>query len=274
MKIIEQFSCSKTGDDGRNEDSIAVTPHFVGVFDGVTSRTGVALAGMSTGRFAALTLAAALEKLRPDIAGPDAVQSLNATLKERAADAAVQEGKAFADSWSHPAAALLVWSRARREIWRVADSTFLLDGAPNYKTFPQEQTLAELRRAFLCAKIAKGATEKELLDNDITWDLVTPIIAELKIFANYDGPFGYGVLNGAPVPPAHIEVFSAAGAGEIVLASDGYPEVFPTLEATEKDLKRIVADDPLMYRLHPQVKGVKKGHVSFDDRSYIRFRPA
>jgi hypothetical protein len=273
MKIIEQFTQSKTGDDSRNEDCIAVTPDFLAVFDGVTSRAGVTLQGMSTGRFAALALANALAALPSGIAALPAVENLNAALKDRASAAANAEGKSFTDIWAHPAAALLVYSRARREIWRVADSSFLLDGAANYKIFPQEQTVAQLRRAFLCAKIARGASEESLRDHDMSWDVVTPIIAELKIFANYDGPFGYGVLNGSPVPPAHVEVFPAKDAREIVFASDGYPEVFTTLAATETDLARIVAEDPLMYRLHPQVKGVKKGHVSFDDRSYIRFQP-
>ena len=271
MKIIEQLTKGKTGDDSKNEDCIAVTPDFIGVFDGVTSRAGLTLNGMSTGTFAAGVLAKALAQLPPDIGAPQAVLSLNNTLKEKSVEAAGAEGKTFAETWSWPGAALLVYSRARKEIWRVADSTFVMDGKANYKFFPQETTVAELRRAFFCAKLAKGMTEAQLLDDDISWDLITPIIGELKIFANHDGPFGYGVLNGSTVPKVHIEVFPAVGAQELIFASGGYPTVLTTLADTEAELKRVLAEDPLMYRLHPQVKGVKKGHVSFDDRSYIRF---
>jgi hypothetical protein len=274
MKIVEQFTRGKTGDDTKNEDRVAVTPDFIGVFDGVTSRAGFMLGGMSTGTFAAGVLADALAHLPPDMDAYEAVPSLNKTLHEKSLAAAKAEGKTFTETWSWPAAALLVYSRARREIWRVADSTFVVDGQANYKFFPQETTVAELRRAFFCAKLARGMTEAQLLDNDISWDLVTPIISELKIFANYDGPFGYGVLNGSPVPKVHIEAFPAAGAKEIIFASDGYPTVLKTLTETEAELKRVLAEDPLMYKLHPQVKGVKKGHLSFDDRSYIRFQPA
>lgn len=273
MKIIEQFTKGKTGDDTKNEDRIAVTPDFIGVFDGVTSRAGFMLNNMSTGTFASGVLADALAQLPPDIDAHQAVISLNKTLHDKSVEAAKQEGKTFAETWSWPAAALLVYSRARREVWRVADSTFVLDGQANYKFFPQEQTVAELRRAFFCAKLAKGMTEAQLLDNDISWNLITPIISELKIFANYDGPFGYGVLNGSAVPKTHIEVFPASGAREIIFASDGYPTVLGTLASTEAELKRVLTEDPLMYKLHPQVKGVKKGHISFDDRAYIRFQP-
>lgn len=273
MKIIEQFLKGKTGDESKNEDALAVTEHFIGIFDGVTSRAGATLKGISTGRFASHLLAEELNNLPADSSADAAISKLNETLREQSLAAAAQENKTFTETWSWPAAALLVYSRARAEIWRVADSSFMVDGAANYKTFPQETTLAQLRRAHICAKLAKGSTEAELLDHDLSWDLLTPIIAELKVFANYDGPFGYGVLNGAPVPEAHIEVFPVPRAEEIVFASDGYPEIYPTLEATEAELQRVLKEDPLMYKLHPQVKGVKKGQVSFDDRSYIRFQP-
>ena len=271
MKIIEQFTQGKTGDETKNEDCIAVTNDFIAVFDGVTSRAGFTLKGGSTGCFASRLLTEELKKLPAETDAHTAVAALNKTLKEKSEAAAKEEGNEFPEIWSWPAAALLVYSRAKKEIWRVADSTFVVDGKANYKFFPQEQTVADLRRAFLCAKIAKGMTEAQLLDDDISWDLITPIIRELKIFANYDGPFGYGVLNGSLIPRTHIEVFPAPAAKEIILASDGYPEVFGTLAETESVLKKIVAADPLMYKLHPQVKGVKKGHLSFDDRSYIRF---
>lgn len=274
MKIIEQFTQGKTGDEAKNEDCIAVTNDFIAVFDGVTSRAAFTLGGTSTGVFASRTLAKAIKKLSADIDGPAAVASLNKTLKDASEAAAKKEGQVFADTWAWPGAALLVYSRARNEIWRVADSTFVMDGKANYKFFPQELTVADLRRTFICAKLAKGMTEAQLLDEDISWDLITPIIREFKIFANYDGPFGYGVLNGSVIPKTHIEIFTVGNTKEIILASDGYLEVFGTLAETESVLKKIVATDPLMYKLHPQVKGVRKGHLSFDDRSYIRFQPA
>lgn len=270
MKIIEQFTAGKAGPDA-NEDRLAVFDNFIGVFDGVTSRQGNTLRGVSTGRFAAGVLAAALEKLPKDIEGHAAVVSLNTTLLAESQKAGAEEGKEFKEIWSYPAAALLVYSRARQEIWRVADSTFILKGRAHYRSFPQEETWAQLRRAFICAKLAKGMTEGQLLEEDPSWPLLTPIISELKIFANHSGPFGYGVLNGTKIPNMHVEVFDAKGAGEIVFASDGYPEVFMTLDETEAHIAKVLAEDPLMYKLYPQVKGVKKGHVSFDDRTYIRF---
>ena len=273
MQIIEQFTQGKAGSDALNEDRIVVTPHFVAVLDGATSRAGNTLKGLTNGQFASSVLAHALQALPADITARAAVDSLTTTLREETDNAAKTEYKQLKEVWDYPAAALLVYSVARKEIWRVADSTFVIDGRGNHKTFPQEATWCELRKAYLSAQLARGKTEADLLAHDPTWDVLTPLIAEFKVFANYDGPYGYGVLNGSHIPDAHVEVYPAPHAVEIIFASDGYPEVESTLAETEKYLLQLVKDDPLFYKLAPQVKGVKKGHVSFDDRSYIRFRP-
>ena len=276
MQVIEQFTQGKTGDDSLNEDNIIVTEDFIAVLDVATSRRGLTLRGMGNGRFAAQVVGAEIAALPPEIEARAAVDHLSEMLMREASAAAEAEGRPFAHTWDYPATALLVYSRARKEIWRVADSTFIVDGEPpHYRFFAQERTWCDLRRAWLQAQLSKGLSVEQLLENDGSWELLSPLIGELKIFANNDGvhsaPYGYGVINGHRVPDRCVEVYRAPDAKEIVFASDGYPEVLATLPLTEKALLDVVAQDPLMYRLQPQVKGVRKGWVSFDDRSYIRF---
>lgn len=274
MKIIEKFTEGKAGPGDLNDDAIVVTDDYIAVIDGATARSGQTLKGLPTGQFASTVIADAIKALKPDATAREAVDKISEVLRAASATAAGEEKKAFKETWDYPAAALLMYSAARREIWRVADSSFVIDGRGHFTVFPQERTWIELRRAYLCAEIARGRTEQQLAENDPTWDLLAPVVAECKVFANYPaGPYGYGVINGTKVPDMHIEVYPAPHANEITFASDGYPEVERSLAETEKYLSAIVNEDPLMYRIHPQVKGVKKGHVSFDDRSYIRFRP-
>jgi glycerophosphoryl diester phosphodiesterase len=59
---------------------------------------------------------------------------------------------------------------------------------------------------------------------------------------------------------------------DVVLASDGYPVLGDDLAATEKILNDCLMADPLMIDRYPQIKGLMKGQVSFDDRAYVRFR--
>lgn len=273
MQVIEQFTQGKTGDESLNEDKIVVDEHFIGVIDGVTSRRGQMLQGMTIGRFASETIASEIIRLPRQIEARQAIDHLTERLKSISETVAASENKSFGDTLRRPACALVMYSRYRREIWRVADPTFMINGLANTKSFLQEENWAQLRRAYICSRLAKGDSEDSLRDNDPTWELLSPMMGEFKVFTNYDGPFGYGVINGTRVPDAHVEIFNASHATEIVLASDGYPYVASTLEETEKTLQYVVTQDPLMYRLYPQVKGVKPGYVSFDDRTYIRFIP-
>ena len=277
MQILEQFTASKTGNDSLNEDAIVITDDFVAVLDGATSRQGKTLEGVSNGRFAAQTLAAEIKQLPQDITARAAIDHLTAVLKAATEKAAAAEGQALFEIWSWPAAAVLIYSRTRKEIWRVADSTFVIDGKTHERFFPQEKLWAGIRQACLQAQIIKGLSVEQLIDNDPTWPMLTPLIAELKIYANNNhpmaSPYGYGVVNGAAVPDGFLEINKAATAQEIIFASDGYLDVRATLAETEEALFDTIRKDPLMFQIHPQVKGVKRGAVSFDDRSYLRFRP-
>ena len=58
-----------------------------------------------------------------------------------------------------------------------------------------------------------------------------------------------------------------------MLASDGYPHLKPTLDASEEALEKQLAADPLNIRLFKATKGWVSGNNSFDDRTYIRFNP-
>lgn len=277
MQIIEQFLAGKTGDDTLNEDRIAVTDNFIALMDGATNRAGVPLQGKTLGRFAADTVAEAVQDLPADMEARDAIDFLSDALERKTAAAAKAEGRDFGQDWSPPATALLMYSRARKEIWRVADSTFMMDGGPAHMFFfAQERIWCDLRRAWLQAQMVRGYSVEDLLADDQSWQLLTPLIGALKVFANSDHgmahPYGYGVVNGARIPDRYIEVFDASDATEIVFASDGYPDVRATLAETEAALARTLADDPLMYKIYPQVKGLRQGWQSYDDRSYIRFK--
>ena len=65
----------------------------------------------------------------------------------------------------------------------------------------------------------------------------------------------------------------AGGIGEAIcrhLASDGYPVLKGTLAESERELERIINNDPLCIDLYKATKGVMQGYKSFDDRTYIR----
>lgn len=60
------------------------------------------------------------------------------------------------------------------------------------------------------------------------------------------------------------------GINELVLASDGYPFLKPTLDESEAMLASQLGNDPLCMNTFKATKGLMAGNKSFDDRSYLR----
>ena len=62
------------------------------------------------------------------------------------------------------------------------------------------------------------------------------------------------------------------GVSQVVITSDGYPRILPSLQQSEDLLARLLAEDPLCIGPLRSTKGVKPGNASFDDRAYLRIR--
>jgi glycerophosphoryl diester phosphodiesterase len=82
------------------------------------------------------------------------------------------------------------------------------------------------------------------------------------------------VVDGFPIPFQHVRTITLDfQPWEIVLATDGYPFLCPTLQESEERLSRQRSTDPL--NIGPDFQATKGFHPdnnSFDDRTYIRFR--
>ena len=114
--------------------------------------------------------------------------------------------------------------------------------------------------------------EEQVIANDIGREYILPIIAKQSLLANSeDSEYGYDVLDGINIKIENVKIYKVKKGDEIVLASDGYPELENTLEASEKILKEILKTDTLLINKFKSTKGLQKGNNSFDDRTYIRF---
>ena len=81
------------------------------------------------------------------------------------------------------------------------------------------------------------------------------------------------MLNGLNFAKEMVKVWTVPLGTEVVLASDGYPQVCWTQEESEAKLREIIAEDPLCLGVgvgKAGVKGIMEGMESFDDRAYVR----
>lgn len=68
-----------------------------------------------------------------------------------------------------------------------------------------------------------------------------------------------------------IGVVSVRPGDDVVLASDGYPIMRPTLAESEQELERLRREDPRLVNEFRTTKGFTPELRSFDDRTYVRF---
>ncbi len=167
-------------------------------------------------------------------------------------------------------ASAVIYSRLRREVWLVGDCHCLVGGQYFDNPKPYEQQLAEMRAQNVRKLLDAGMTQEELLQpRDPARKGILPKM--IKSMKNQN--ITYAVIDGFPIPQQHVPIISIDfKPWEIVLASDGYPFLEPTLAETEARLEEQRRNDPLNIGTFKATKAFVEKYNSFDDRSYIRFQ--
>ena len=267
----------------RSEDGIVVTPDFIAVIDGSTSKSTrrchreLSLRRHSNGELAMLTIAAVIRKMKGDASCRQFCSKATEAIRSRYIKDLIPHLA------QHPedrlTASCIVFSRLRREIWMVGDCQGLVtpygdglrqDGNSPTAHYlenpkPSEQELAEMR-----AEIIKSSPRPwdHFLRDDTARKAIIPHMLQTMQQQNN----GYSVIDGFPVDMAHVKTLTLDfRSWEIVLASDGYPFLCPTLEQSEQRLAWQRDNDPLNIGEFKATKAFADGNDSFDDRAYIRF---
>lgn len=267
--VVEEFVEGKS-DRIVCEDVIVVTADFAAVVDGASDQTGRRFGGQSGGRFAAETLQSAILSLNSQASAREFADQLSDRLL-RAVAATVGDLDSSA-RW--PAASVICLSLFRNEIWRVGDCSFLIDGQPNLGSKRVDDAAYGFRAAINSALLASGTSLTEILRDDPGAAAARPLIDLQQQLSNREGPWGFGCVNGRPVPDQFVEVFPLAqNATEIVLTSDGFPDPRPSLVESESRLRNLLEMDPAAIGdLWTVGKSLRPGANSVDDRAYLRLR--
>ena len=270
MKVIEQFVEGKNPDSATCEDMVLEGPAFVAVIDGATDKMGGEFDGKTGGFLAAEAVRDAFLGLEPAAELVDLVDQATGLLVERVASAGVGIDPLTDDG---PSASFVAFSEARREVWRVGDCSWRSGSVAHLGGKEVDRISAQARSALIQALLDSGTSQEELLDRDPGREMILPLLRAQHAFRNLDDPsseLAFGTIDGRPVPERFLEIWQVGTEGELVLASDGYPVLEPTLELTEAALWRELDRDPLRIGEHPTTKGVGSGQDSFDDRAYLR----
>ena len=292
MKIIESSIIGKKSQEAC-EDGMVVTDDFIAVIDGSTSKTPKHLnPDMKNGRYAMMLISEYIrEELKADASVDDFYQGVTAYIYNKVYEKLGVEERLQEHPEERLTASAILYSRTRNEVWMVGDCQAIIDGKLYENGKPYEQEIARKR--------------VELIEQGLSPAEARKLIEPLLIKAMLSGQNRtYTVIDGFPIYREGVKVVSVSdscsvqdsvqdsvpasdsvpcsdsvsasgtifvSSSEIVLASDGYPFLEPTLAASEVALAEQIANDPQNIHSFIATKGIVEGNKSFDDRTYIRF---
>lgn len=254
MTITEHFICGKhTVDDC--EDGIVVSNDFAAVIDGSTSKTPTRLdPSMKNGRFAMILISEYIKQMPANYTMYDFCRGITFRIAEEYNKRGITERMA-----EHPeerlTASAIIYSNCRKEVWMVGDCQAIIDGTYYDNSKPYEQEIA-MQRATL---IKKGMSPK-----DARRAIEPQLIKAMLEGQNRQ----YAVIDGTPIYIPGTRIVKASHS--VVLASDGYPTLLPTLSESEEALAQHLTEDPQNIGDFVATKGLVEGNISFDDRAYIK----
>lgn len=288
MKIIESCIIGKKSPEAC-EDGMVVTDDFIAVIDGSTSKTPKHLnPDMKNGRYAMMLISEYIrEELKADASVDDFCQGVTAYIYNKVYEKLEVEERLKEHPEERLTASAILYSRTRNEVWMVGDCQAIIAGKLYENGKPYEEKIARKRVELIEQGLSPAEARKQiepllikamLSGQNQTYTVIDgfPIYREgVKVVSVSDSSSVQGSVSSSDSVPCSDSV-SASGtifvfSSEIVLASDGYPFLKPTLAASEAALAEQIANDPQNIRSFIATKGIVEGNKSFDDRTYIRF---
>ena len=280
INVIEQFIEGKTGKPELCEDGITLNENFAAVIDGATSKAAQSLETKSRGRIAMELIKEAILEMDAEIDAIGAICQINKRIKKWYEERGILE-QVRIKTEERCTASLIIYSNVKKEIWLAGDCQAIVNGRLVLNEKKVDKLYSDVRALLIHAELSQGKTEADLLEHDTSRERLMELLRQQTKLQNttIKSEFAYYAIDGfewegfAQEPESKMKIVSIPEPqGEIVLTSDGYPQIMPSLAEAEACLARILREDPLCYKEFRSTKGCYRNNLSFDDRAYIRFR--
>ena len=267
MTIIEKFISSKTSNPEMCEDGLVITDDIIAVIDGVTSKSNNLFEGKKGGRYCKDFIVRVVDSGMYSTENAESFfTSVNNQLKEEIIS------KFFDIEYIEwPRASMIVYCKKLNEIWSYGDCQCMINGENFSEVKKIDELTSQMRAVNLELALLKGVSTEALRNDDVGRKAILSILKEQVYFENTDSEYGYPVINGQKINSKLIRSYNVKKGDEVILASDGYPVLRQNLAESEKELEKILKNDPMCFRMFKSTKGIENGNLSFDDRTYCRF---
>lgn len=279
MKIIESNIIGKKSQEAC-EDGLVMTDDFIAVIDGSTSKTPKHLSpDMKNGRYAMMLISEYIQQeMKADATVDEFCEGITAYIYNKVYLPMGIEEQLRLHPEERLTASAIIYSNQKKEVWMVGDCQAIINGKLYDNSKPYEQEIAQKRVELIAQGLSPAEARKQiepllikamLSGQNQTYTVVDgfPIYREgVKIVALKMKPVSSSIETYFQEHPKPV-----SSPNEVVLASDGYPFLKPTLAESEAALAEQIANDPQCIHDFIATKGLVAGNKSFDDRTYIRF---
>ena len=279
MKIIESNIIGKKSQEAC-EDGLVMTDDFIAVIDGSTSKTPKHLSpDMKNGRYAMMLISEYIQQeMKADATVDEFCEGITAYIYNKVYLPMGIEEQLRLHPEERLTASAIIYSNQKKEVWMVGDCQAIINGKLYDNSKPYEQEIAQKRVELIAQGLSPAEARKQ----------IEPLLIKAMLSGQNQT---YTVIDGFPIYREGVKVVAlkmkhasnsietyfqeqtkpVSSPNEVVLASDGYPFLKPTLSASEAALAEQIANDPQNIHSFIATKGIVEGNKSFDDRTYIRF---
>ena len=279
MKIIESNIIGKKSQEAC-EDGLVMTDDFIAVIDGSTSKTPKHLSpDMKNGRYAMMLISEYIQQeMKADATVDEFCEGITAYIYNKVYLPMGIEEQLRLHPEERLTASAIIYSNQKKEVWMVGDCQAIINGKLYDNSKPYEQEIAQKRVELIAQGLSPAEARKQ----------IEPLLIEAMLSGQNQT---YTVVDGFPIYREGVKIVAlkmkpvsssietyfqehpkpVSSPNEVVLASDGYPFLKPTLAESEAALAEQIANDPQCIHDFIATKGLVAGNKSFDDRTYIRF---
>lgn len=245
--------------------------NYIAVIDGATPKGEILWDGQKGDVYVSHLVADAIVEMDPDYTAQEAIKHINGVVRKAYADHGVEFSQLLPAERLQ--CSILIYSMRRYEVWSFGDCMLRINQR-DFINIKEGDRLFSALRAF-CIQIERDRLGKNADESVLSLygrEQILPYLKAYTSLANRNVPFGYDVIDGGKINPDHVQIYAVQRDDCVVMASDGYPKLFDTLEETEVYLKNALEADPICVGLLRGTKGIDPGNVSYDDRTYVSFR--
>lgn len=269
MKIIEKHVVGKSGKLDDCEDFIFFNDNYACIIDGATSIEKVLYENKTPGQKIGELIIDALDSVSPKSTIFQIVEEINKHIQLFLKDKSGFniQGK---EKRKFMTASIALYSKYYKQAWLIGDCSILVNDITYSNTREINTILSNIRSLMISSEMEQG---KEILDfqgNDIGREYILPILRKQYLFQNNTNhQFSYSAIDGFPVDFNKVKAIDI-DSKYLIMASDGYPKLFDTLEKSEHFLKKIKIEDPLLINKYKSTKGLMIDQNSYDDRAFLK----